>query len=458
MIKRLSTPRLRRYGLVACADAVGRRRGGRRRRPRTTRRRRPGAHVAPSPARSGRRRRARQATMRHGTASGTPSSTSRYARRRTVSTPSQAGTNSGLGVALILLSWALALPATGEPQGSFERLMEAVGKSSHRRRDPADLDDGSYRYPRSSFDRSDDLDDAGLQEPPRSFERLMAHAAGESSSPIKRTKPTDMDGSYRAYYMNDYCNAGQKALPVHLQLHSDQAGVVLYSHRRNSTPRSSVCQLPFQVENAAKFTLSFRFFDTVSDSFICFMYLELVSSTETTDLLCGKDYTGTKSMVKASSSLTLRWTVSAREVLKRLGGFEIVITGFQQPESSGCAKGMSRCSNDRCVWNGFKCDGKDNCGDFSDERLCFAGKQDFTLYLIALFVITLMLLAIGVVFKIMYNKYPVVITGGPEQADANREGMVQTVLLPGPPPAMVVRRKGSLQDSASRSRAGSLVR
>ncbi|XP_075728737.1 uncharacterized protein LOC142769403 [Rhipicephalus microplus] len=99
---------------------------------------------------------------------------------------------------------------------------------------------------------------------------------------------------------------------------------------------------------------------------------KLVSSTETTDLLCGKDYTGTKSMVKASSSLTLRWTVSAREILKRLGGFEIVITGFQQPESSGCAKGMTRCSNDRCVWSGFKCDGKDNCGDYSDERLCSA--------------------------------------------------------------------------------------
>lgn len=377
-----------------------------------------------------------------------------------MATTLRAGKNSRLGALLLLLSWALALPVNCEPRGSFERLMEAVGKSPRRHRDQdADLDDGSYARPRRNFERSDDLDDmgGGYREPPGSFERLMALAPPvESSSPIKRTKPAEKDGSYRAFYMNDYCNAGQKALPVHLQLHSDQAGVVLYSHRRNSTPRSSVCQLPFQVENAAKFTLSFRFFDTVSDSFMCFMYLELVSSTETTDLLCGKDYTGTKSMVKASSALTLRWTVSAREILKRLGGFEIVITGFQQPESSGCAKGMSRCANDRCVWSGFKCDGKDNCGDFSDERLCFAGKQDFTLYLIALFVISLMLLAIGVVFKIMYNKYPVVLAGGAEPSavtEGPREGMVQTVLLPGPPPAMVVRRKGSHE--SSRSKTGS---
>ncbi|KAH6923395.1 hypothetical protein HPB50_000936 [Hyalomma asiaticum] len=350
--------------LVASAHAVGPTSRGRRRRrrPNTTRPRRPGAYVAP--AQSVRRGRDhRQATMHHDLVHTRAAGASSIAARpKTMATTLRAGKNSRLGALLLLLSWSLALPANCEPRGSFERLMEAVGKSPRRHRDQeADLDDGSYARPRRNFERSDDLDDmgGGYREPPGSFERLMALAPPvESSSPIKRTKPAEKDGSYRAFYMNDYCNAGQKALPVHLQLHSDQAGVVLYSHRRNSTPRSSVCQLPFQVENAAKFTLSFRFFDT------------LVSSTETTDLLCGKDYTGTKSMVKASSALTLRWTVSAREILKRLGGFEIVITGFQQPESSGCAKGMSRCANDRCVWSGFKCDGKDNCGDFSDERLC----------------------------------------------------------------------------------------
>lgn len=78
-----------------------------------------------------------------------------------------------------------------------------------------------------------------------------------------------------ADYMNDYCSDGQKPLPVHMPLNSEQAGVVLFSHRRNTTPRSSVCQLPFQVDTHASFTMSFRFFDTVSDSFICFMYLEV---------------------------------------------------------------------------------------------------------------------------------------------------------------------------------------
>ncbi|XP_040355925.1 uncharacterized protein LOC121046140 [Ixodes scapularis] len=261
-----------------------------------------------------------------------------------------------------------------------------------------------------------------------------------------RKNAVEMDGSYRAYYMNDFCSEGQKPLPVHLPLFSEQASVVLFSHRRNSTPKSGTCRLPFQVESAAKFTLSFRFFDTVSDSFICHMYLELISSSETTDLLCGKDYTGTKSMEKMSSTLTLKWTVSQRDVLKRLGGFEIVITGFEQPDSGGCGSGLSKCANNRCIWHGFKCDGKDNCGDFSDERLCFAGMQDFSLYVIALFLVTLLLLAVGVVFKIMYDKYavaPLDAEAPVQGADAQVPGSIQTVLLPGPPPAMVVKKTPS---------------
>lgn len=280
------------------------------------------------------------------------------------------------------------------------------------------------------------------------FLLLGLSAVASVMGQVRKTRASpEMDGSYRAYYMNDYCSDGQKPLPVHMPLNSEQAGVVLFSHRRNTTPRSSVCQLPFQVDTHASFTMSFRFFDTVSDSFICFMYLELISSSETTDLLCGKDYTGTRSMMKASSTITLKLTVTSRQITKRLGGFEIIITGYQQPESesSGCARGLSKCSNSRCVWSGFKCDGKDNCGDFSDEHLCFAGKQDFTLYVIALFLISLLLLAVAVVFKIMYNKYPLVIPdqAQPERPEGPEPGTIQTVLIPGPPSAMVVKRKGS---------------
>lgn len=295
---------------------------------------------------------------------------------------------------------------------------------------------------------------AGVYEGPAKALLLfaaMAMACGQFQHTRRSSRSSDMDGSYQLYYMNDHCGAGQKPQQVHLLLYNEKGSIVLFSHRRNETLRSAQCALSFKVEG--KFTLSFKFFDTLSENFLCFMYLEVVTSAESTDLLCGKDYTGTKSMTKASPTMTIKWSVSSRSVRKRIGGFEIVITGYQQPEGVGsCGRGMTLCSNDRCIWNGFVCDGRDNCGDYSDERLCFAGRQDFSLYVIAFFLSTLLLVGIGIVFKIMYKKYPLVLPEGePQPAPAGPEpGSIQTVLLPGPPPAMIVKRKASRTSTSSR--------
>lgn len=36
----------------------------------------------------------------------------------------------------------------------------------------------------------------------------------------------------------------------------------------------------------------------------------------------------------------------------------------------GCSRGTFQCDNGRCVANGFKCDGEDDCLDNSDEKNC----------------------------------------------------------------------------------------
>lgn len=43
--------------------------------------------------------------------------------------------------------------------------------------------------------------------------------------------------------------------------------------------------------------------------------------------------------------------------------------------SPGCAADSFKCDNGKCVPNAQKCDGKDNCGDGSDEGGCSNGEE-----------------------------------------------------------------------------------
>lgn len=43
--------------------------------------------------------------------------------------------------------------------------------------------------------------------------------------------------------------------------------------------------------------------------------------------------------------------------------------------SPGCAADSFKCNNGKCIPNTQKCDGKDNCGDGSDEGSCSKGED-----------------------------------------------------------------------------------
>jgi hypothetical protein len=47
------------------------------------------------------------------------------------------------------------------------------------------------------------------------------------------------------------------------------------------------------------------------------------------------------------------------------------------PSSTFCESDEFECDNDKCIYDSWRCNGADECGDNSDELNCSDGKLDF---------------------------------------------------------------------------------
>ncbi|KAH7959355.1 hypothetical protein HPB49_010528 [Dermacentor silvarum] len=208
-----------------------------------------------------------------------------------------------------------------------------------------------------------------------------------------------------AVYLEEACGGlAAKAQRSHyLSLRDQKASMAIYSHRSGVLPRSvSKCRIQILTESHARLTISFVKLDTVEQPFICYMYLKIYM-TDKPDLVCGKQATG-KSISTSTSQMTLEWVINNGG--EKPGRIEMVLTSYKDSDLSGnCESGMYACSNRHCIWSGFICDGVNNCGDGSDERLCIGGRQDHTLILAIVVLVALFAVGTGIVFQIAYNRY-----------------------------------------------------
>ncbi|KAL3227796.1 hypothetical protein MRX96_003755 [Rhipicephalus microplus] len=211
--------------------------------------------------------------------------------------------------------------------------------------------------------------------------------------------------SYRELYLEEACGGlAAKAQRSHyLSLRDQKASMAIYSHRSGVLPRSvSKCRIQIQTESHARLTISFVKLDTIEQPFICYMYLKIYM-TDKPDLVCGKHASG-KSISTTTSQMALEWVINSGG--EKPGRIEMILTSYKDSDLSGnCESGMYACSNRHCVWSGFVCDGINNCGDGSDERLCIGGRQDHTLILAIVVLVALFAVGTGIVFQIAYNRY-----------------------------------------------------
>lgn len=217
--------------------------------------------------------------------------------------------------------------------------------------------------------------------------------------------PTQYGVSYRDLYLSEACGgvASRVQRSHYLSLRDQKASMAILSHREDVLPRSvSKCSILIQTESHARLTVAFVKLDTVEAPFVCYMYLKLYLSDKP-DLVCGKKASG-KSISSTSSSMSLEWVINNGG--EKPGRIHMVVTSYKDSDLAGnCESGMYACSNRHCIWSGFVCDGVNNCGDGSDERLCIGGRQDHTLILAIVVLVSLFAVGTAIVFQIIYNRY-----------------------------------------------------
>ncbi|XP_064488867.1 uncharacterized protein LOC135400853 [Ornithodoros turicata] len=234
---------------------------------------------------------------------------------------------------------------------------------------------------------------------------LLAQSFGQE----RRIPDTDIGTDYglgkrtsrdRLVYLDEVCSAiGPSTRRSHyLGLSDEKASMTVYSHRNNTIPRTMrKCKLQVQTESHARLTITLERLDTLESPFVCYMYIKLHTTLEMPDVLCGRDVYG-RSIATSFSHLAIEWVINNGG--EKPGMIHMVITSFKDIDLSGkCEAKMYHCHNARCIWEGFVCDGTNNCGDGSDERLCIGGRQDHTLLMSIIVLALLLALGVGIAIQ-----------------------------------------------------------
>ncbi|CAN7989866.1 unnamed protein product, partial [Ixodes pacificus] len=111
--------------------------------------------------------------------------------------------------------------------------------------------------------------------------------------------------------------------------------------------------------------------------------------------VCGEGIKSYDTSVPLNVSVYLNPTVTYEQEFL----FSLVLTSFNKSNQIVCKGDSFTCLNSRCIWNGFSCDGKNNCGDDSDEKyfvnsMCIMPMAALVLIVTGIFVIVTSLLMI----------------------------------------------------------------
>lgn len=185
------------------------------------------------------------------------------------------------------------------------------------------------------------------------------------------------------YYLEDACT---QFLPATIELttsgNQSSASVRAYRSGAPMTTQKCLTILVVSTPPPGRIAVSIRDLDMEVDKKenFCVDYVDIQGSDSIVSRFCGSlENTVTRSFASKGNQLRLVWNSWTTKRDRR--GFDIVLTAFTEPDGHAdsnfddqfCTEeGMFSCENGRCIDAQWRCDRRDNCGDDSDERDCWA--------------------------------------------------------------------------------------
>lgn len=191
------------------------------------------------------------------------------------------------------------------------------------------------------------------------------------------------------YYMQDYCNQSQFKT-VLLETTGERSSVSIRAYRTRNLTAVEGCASAIKVlavrpdqksaveGTKARIVVSIHDLDTVihPKENYCIDYLDIQGLRSLVSRFCGSlEDTYPRAFESINNQLFFIWNFFTGLAARR--GFNLVLTAFVERRENDanwtCGEDQGRflCNNGHCIDARWRCDRRNNCGDYSDEDRCF---------------------------------------------------------------------------------------